>query len=225
MSNDITDIESRWRAAIESEDTYQITQLVPEILKHHSGTALASELRYNRGVITLTEGEGTGSERLVRALSEFTEGLKSAEQVGANAEPWRTLNHTQIAACLARRNNINGAVEELKRVIAYKPKSPLGLGAYVLLTEVLEKSGRERELNRFRTQRISYARALVRENEGSPEIYNYRFLLAQELLSSTFAKQGQQMLDELLSIDEETLGEDLFGEIRAFIQETQNTSE
>ncbi len=216
MSNDIQNLEAQWSQALANEDTAQVETLVQVILREHPNTPLASELRYKRGLLTLTEGEGIGSERLARALNEFRAGLEGATAVGPEAEPWRSLNHTQIGICLARRNNIDGAIRELQQVAAYRPRTALGLGALALMTEVLEDAGRERDAKRYRTQRLSFARALVRENPESPELNSFKFLLAQELLDSTYDKEGQQLLEELSTMGEATLGEDLYQEIQDY---------
>lgn len=216
MSNDIQTLEAQWDEALANEDVATVEKLVQVILREHPNTPLACELRYKRGLLTLTEGEGIGSERLAKALNEFRVGLEGAQAVGPDSEPWRSLNHTQIGICLARRNNIDGAVKELQQVVNYRPRSSMGLGALALITEILEKDGREREAKRFKTQRLSFARALVRENPESPELNSYKFILAQELLDSTYNKEGQQLLEELSGMDEETLGTELFHEIQAF---------
>ncbi len=222
MSQDITALQAQWNDAIEAEDSYRIENLVREILTEHAETTLACEIRYKRGVITLTEGEGFGSERLARALNEFTQGLKSGVAVGPEAEPWRSLNHTQLAVCHARRNNIDGALEELKTITTYKPKNTVGLGAFLLMAQILEANGREQEAKRLQSRRLSYARSLVRENAESEDIHNFRFLLAQELLSSTYAKEGQELLEELYALDVETLGEDLYEDLQEFRQIEQS---
>lgn len=224
MSNAMQELEAQWNAAVEAEDATQVEQLVRTILRQHPLSPLASEIRYKRGVLNLTEGEGLGSERLARAVHEFREGLKAGEAAGQAAEPWRSLNRTQLGVCLARRNNIDGALQELQAVASYRPHSTTGLGALMLITEILESNNREREAKRFHTQRLTYARALVRENEDADDIHALRFLLAQELLDSPYRNQGEALLQELAALDEETLGTELYTEMQEFIHQWNASS-
>lgn len=217
MARSIEELESAWRAALEQENAATVEALVREILTEHAETSLASELRYNRGVLTLTEGEGFGNERLARALEEFKAGAASGEKAGEKAEPWRSLNRTQIAACLARLGNIPDAVKELKAVSDYRPRSTAGLGALTLLAELLEDD-KPREAKRYATQKISYARALVRETKETPEWNQMRLLLALELLGSEYAKEGEKLMQELGGMSQDELGEDLYEEVQAHLQ-------
>jgi hypothetical protein len=212
-------LEEQWRKAIAEEAPESVENIVREVLREHPKTALASEIRYKRGVLQLTEGVGLGSERLARALHEFEEGARSADVVGAEAEPWRSLNRTQIAACLARRHNFDAAIQELKKVAEYRPHNIAGLGALSLLVKLLLENNRVIEAKRFRTQRLSYARTIVRENADSPEINLMKFLLAQELLDSPYKDEGQQLLRELSALAEEDLGPELYEEIQSFMSE------
>lgn len=209
-------LQERWQAALAQENTSQVEELVRLVLRQYPNTALASEIRYKRGVLILTEGEGIGSERMAKALHEFREGLKAGEEVGPTAEPWRSLNRTQLAVCLAKRNNIQGAVQELLAVANYHPPTVTGLGALTLLQQILEANQQEREAKRYKTQRLSYTRSLVQENEHSPEIHTLRFLLAQELLDSVYADEGEEILQSLLNLDQNTLGTELYEDIREY---------
>lgn len=214
MGRSIEEVEVQWRTAMEQEQADIVTQLVPEILRDHQSTALACELRYNRGQLTLLEGEGYGSERLAKAIAEFREGVKSGEAVGADAEPWRSLCRSQLGACTARMGNLKGAVEELQKASAYRPRSVAGLGALSLLAELVRQED-PRGAKRYDTQRLSYARALVRDNEGSAEAPYFKFLLAQELLDTpAYAREGKKLLEALASMTEDELGTELFQEVQ-----------
>lgn len=215
MSRSIEELEAEWRLAIEQENPSLIETLVVEILREHPQTTLASEIRYQRGTFILTEGEGTGMERLARAIGEFEEGTKAGEAIGESSEPWRSLNRTQYAICMARRGNTDAAHVELKKVTAYRPRHVLGLGAMSLLYQILSEAGKEREAKRYNSQRISYARALVRESKDTDSHYMMQFLLSQELLDSEYAQEGQKLLSELAQLDANTLGQELYEDIQA----------
>lgn len=216
MSADLQALQEQWNTALEQENTQQIEELVRTILRQHPNSALASEIRYKRGVLVLTEGDGIGSERMAKALHEFREGWKSGETVGSAAEPWRTLNRTQIAVCLAKRNNIPGAVQELQAIANYHPPTPVGLGALALLQQILENNQQDREAKRCKTQRISYARSLAQEHQHDHHVYAMRFLLAQELLDSIHADEGEEIFRDLLNLDQHTLGTELYEDIREY---------
>ncbi|MCK6508908.1 hypothetical protein L6R29_02930 [Myxococcota bacterium] len=213
MSTPMAELEARWQEAVEREDSAKIEALVREVLRQHPETALASQIRYQRGVINLTEGEGFGSERLARAMSEFDLGAKAGEKVGEGSEPWRSLNRTQLGACKARLGNIEGASSDLQAVVAYRPRSVAGLGALGLLSKILREDKRERDAARFDTQRISYARALVRENPDPNQAHELRFVLAQELLDSNASDEAREILHELKALGADALGEELYADV------------
>jgi hypothetical protein len=215
----IAELETEWRDAIEQEVEAKVERLTKEILREHPLTTLAAEIRYHRGIITLMEGDGTGMERLARALGEFEQGIKATNRLGEEAEPWRTLLHAQFGVCMARRGNPEAAEAELKTILAFRPRNTAALGAASVITQILEEAGKEREAKRYRTQRLSYARALVREHTEGPEHHFMQFLLAQELLESEYAAEGQSLLDSLQQLDLETLGEELYQDIQAFAEQ------
>ena len=209
MSRSIDELEVLWRAAMEQEDAGAVEALVREILVEHPHTVLSSEIRYHRGVSALTEGEGYGHQRLARAQSEFEEGAKAGDKVGTEAEPWRSLNHTQLGSCMARLGNQMEAAKEFKAVADVRPRSVLGLGALSLLANMLRENS-PRDARRYDSARISYARALVREHKEAPDLPYYQFLLAQELLDSEYASEGLKLLKSLGTMTADQLGEELF---------------
>ena len=218
MARNIEDLEKLWREIAAKEEPsnmelQQVEEVVREILTEYPLSALACELRYQRGIYTLREEEGIGSERLARALVEFREGINAADKLGDKAEPWRSLNRTQIAVCLGRLGNVKDATTELKTVSNYRPRSVMGLGALTLLVDLL-KEDFPRDAKRYNNQKLSYVRALVRENKESPELPYFRLLLAEELLVSEYADEGRRLMQELASLSADVLGEDLYAEIQ-----------
>ena len=216
----IAQIKARWRKAVEEENSSLVETLVKEILTQHGMTALAAEIRYNRGVLNLTWGDGHGSERLAKAMAEFELGAKAADSVGESAEPWRSLLRSQLGACKSRLGNLAGATQELLAVGAYRPRTAAGLGALSLLTK-LHKEAASKEAGKYETQRLSYARALVRENTGLPPetLRFYQFLLAQELLDSSFASEGEEILRELRGLGEATLGQEMYADVLRLLEQ------
>jgi hypothetical protein len=97
----------------------------------------------------------------------------------------------------------------LKIVADVRPRSVLGLGALSLLSTMLREHS-PRDAKKYDSQRISYARALVREHKESNDLPYYRFLLAQELLDSEYASEGLKLLKALGTLSEHELGEGLF---------------
>lgn len=201
MGRSLEELETTFRQAIEEDNASILERVVREVLNDHPETALSSEIRYQRGVLALTWSEGDGSQRLAKAQAEFDAGMRAAETVGETAEPWRTLNRTQLATCLVRLGNTEGATAHLETVSKYRPRTTNGLGALALLAQILRKADKTREAKRYDTQRLSYARALVRENKESPQLNEMRFLLAQQLLDSEYAKEGERLLQELAALE------------------------
>lgn len=214
MARSIEEVEAEWRAAVDQEEISTVARLVRELLTEHPNTALSCELRYQRGLLTLTEGEGTGMERIARAQAEFEEGVKAGEQSTQHAEPWLTLNRTQLAVCKARVGNIDPLEGTIQAIIAAKPRTPVGVGSIGTLTDLLAQEGKEREAKKYRTQLLSYTRGLVRENTEGPTHHLARFLLGQVLLTSEYANEGKELLKELSQLDEETLGSELYTDIQ-----------
>lgn len=213
-------LEAEWRQAVSEEKTSQVEALVKEILTKYPMTALASEIRYKRGILTLTEGEGHGSERLAKAMAEFELGAKAADSAGEAAEPWRSLLRSQLGACKSRLGNLAGATQEWVAAGNYRPRSAVGLGALGLLSKVHRESG-SKDAGKYDTQRLSYARALVREGTQVPTEmqYFYKFLLAQELLDSPQAQEGESLLQELKSAGEAGLGVPLYADLLRLLEE------
>ncbi len=195
------------------EDLDAVESIVKEVLTEYSDSIFASELRFQRGIYTLQEGEGYGHERLARALTEFREGLKAADKWGDKAEPWRSLNRTQVGVCLGRLGNIKDATTELKMVADVRPRSVLGYGALALLVELL-KEDYPRDAKRYSNQKLSYARALVRENKESPDYPYFQLILAQELLGTEYAEEGHRLMQELSHLTPEQIDEELYHEIQ-----------
>ena len=214
MNEQMEAMEARWRDALEREDTVVVEEMVRDILRNHPKSALASQIRYQRGVLALTAGEGRGSERLAKAMAEFDLGVRAGEAAGAAAEPWRSLNRTQLATCNARLGNTKAAVEGLREVAEYQPRSVAGLGALGILVKILQQDNNPREASRYSTQRISYARALVREaKDASPEeMHQLRLILAQELLDSPYTKEGLEILEDLKALGEEVVGRETYAD-------------
>jgi hypothetical protein len=221
MARTIDQIREEWQRALDAEDEPTVEALVREVLSEHKKTALAAEIRYHRGVITLMEGEGFGNERLGRALGEFRVGIEAAEALGPEAEPWRSLNRTQAGICLARVGNLKGAAEELLKVASYRPRSPMGLGALSNLVDLYLEHKQDRDARRIGTQKLSYARALHRDAAETPEEPYMRYLLAVELLDSAYQAEGRKILQELHATGREALGEELFDEVHESLESLQ----
>jgi hypothetical protein len=207
------ELEPLWRQAIQREDVALVEQLTREILLEHQHSPLACELRYQRGTLALTEGEGIGQQRLNRAMVEFNAGIEAGERSGPAAEPWRSLNKSMRASCLARVGNLDGATEELVALTREYPKSITGFGALCLL-ERLWAEEKPEDAKRYANQRISYARALVRQTKDTNEFHSMRFLLAQQLLDNAqYRTEGINLLESLSQEAPETLGEELQQEV------------
>ncbi|MCB9641273.1 MAG: hypothetical protein H6728_12295 [Myxococcales bacterium] len=226
MSDQMAALETRWQEAVEREDVGQVESLVREILQQHPDSALASQIRYQRGVLALMEGEGHGSERLAKAMSEFGLGSKAGEAAGDASEPWRSLNLAQLGACKARLGNIEEASRDLQAVAAYRPRTVAGIGALGTLARVLRDNDREREASRFDTQRISYARGLVRDNKDADPatLHELRFVLAQELLDSNYASEGVEILQELKALGATGLGEEMYADVLGVLEQVGASS-
>ena len=209
MSLSEQNLREAWTRAVEAEDAVQVEALVRQILTAPSPTSLTAELRYRRGVLNLTEGEGLGSQRLARALAEFKEAVKAAEAVGGEAEPWRSLARTQVGACTARLGNLDGAVKELQATADYRPRSPAGHGALAVLADVLRNAGKEADAGRVDRIRQQYAEELLKETSGAEHQPVCEMIQATELLGGPRHEEALAILRSLISRGADAVGQEV----------------
>ncbi|MEM1007571.1 MAG: hypothetical protein AAGJ35_01075 [Myxococcota bacterium] len=223
--------ENRWRRAVLEEDVEEVELCVRTILHEHPETAVAAEIRFQRGVIALEEGEGTGQDRLERARVEFGLGFASGQAVGEAAEPWRSINRNQWALCTHRLGDPQQAQDALLEVSRLRPRSLVGWEALRLLCEIsaeIATPDAEKLYKRYFSQRLSYLRALVREqSQAETEQWNQlRFLLAMELCDRPrFVEEGVALLETLRTEGQAKLGEELYADVVQLAAEMSSVDE
>ena len=219
MARTEEDLRALWQDALRRGASYDVERLVREILTTTPPIPLAVEVRYHRGVIDLTEGDGLGSQRLARAIAEFREGAKIGDQLGPSAEPWRSMNHLQLGTCLARVGNLPDAEKTLRNVAALRPYSITGHTALEVLADLLRQRGREADAARVDRDRLDYVRRLATHSPDGEARYLAEFILATELVDAGKKAEATPIFQRLASLGPDRVGPDIHRQSKAFLTE------